>query len=144
MKVICRYNKGSELPQYSKDWEYGFGPKTEFNLELNKEYLAYGMFLSDDGKVYYLLLGEAFQSPYYKPDWYPSVLFDVSDNKIPEWWYFKSFEKDKEFPLDAIWSYEEMTRDESHYIGLIEREIKDLQIFKERKKWIDREYPEEG
>lgn len=141
MKVICKYNKGADLLEYTENWKYGFGPETECNdLKVDDEYKVYGMYLSSRGSLHYLLLGEAFHSPFYQPSWYSSLFFDITDSQIPEYWYYKFL--GPECPVTAIWGYDELVNMEGHYDGLIEREIQHLQIFKERKKITDNEYSE--
>lgn len=61
------------------------------------------------------------------PDWYPIQLFRVEDSSIPNEWRF-AFYRDSAH-LQALWGYEDMIDDESHYDGLLEREVRALEKF---------------
>ncbi|GAB4271355.1 MAG: hypothetical protein Tsb0018_03460 [Opitutales bacterium] len=146
MKVICRCNIGSGLP--SSYYELGYTNQTKFNIQVGKSYWIYGISLWRNETLHYLIADEDehFDYPYYDPTWKPAVLFDIESGKLPRRWYFRKFKEDPEFPLLALWGYDELvnSNDRSHYIGLIEREVEHLKIFQERKKEIDAEYAEEG
>ncbi|MEV5576073.1 hypothetical protein AB0L06_39085 [Spirillospora sp. NPDC052269] len=64
------------------------------------------------------------------PCWYPMEMFDVVDPHLPSDWLFANY-SDSEF-LQAIWGYEELVMDESHYDALLEREDGALVIFNAR------------
>lgn len=64
------------------------------------------------------------------PNWYPIQLFEVAEPVLPNNWLFANFGNSEH--LQAIWGYEELIRDESHYDALLERDPDALRIFSER------------
>ncbi|WP_117215857.1 GNAT family acetyltransferase [Allorhizocola rhizosphaerae] len=64
------------------------------------------------------------------PYWYPIQLFEVADPALPNEWLFADYGNSEH--LQAIWGYEELIREESHYDALLERDADALRIFMER------------
>jgi hypothetical protein len=99
-------------------------PTSKFDLELENEYIVYGISWWN-GVVYYLLIGEGKY-----PHWYPSELFTVSQNAIPGNWFFTTFGDSEKNGLQAILSYNEMVNNlDEHYDSLMEYEPEATKIF---------------
>lgn len=71
----------------------------------------------------------------HRPNWFPMCLLSVNDPRLPEDWLFKYFESegDEEW-LQALWGYERLITDVTHYEALLEREPEALRYFYEEEK----------
>src|SRR3990170_5456101 len=101
----------------------------EFDLTVGKVYLVYGM-LHGSRAIKYLISDKQYNFP----NWYPAELFEVIDHSLPISWYFNFCGYDKH--VNAIWGYKELLNS-NHFINILERKEKDLDIFFERKKEIN-------
>ena len=124
MKIICKYNTGdifreNELP-------IGFFSSTIYNLEVEREYLVMGIMMSEKF-IFYLVDEDG------KPYWYPSKLFQVSDNKVSSSWYFKKFTEDDSIDIDAICGYFELCNQENYLGQLMERDDSAMSIYFKQK-----------
>ena len=128
MQVKCIGNKGKDISDKLLNTGY-CSITTEFYLKLEKIYVVYGIYTSNDGFIFYLL--QDLESGW--PDWYPAELFIVIDHILPLEWSHNFFDYNNS--RSAIFGYKELNFD--HYVGLIEREDKDKEIFLKRKKEID-------
>ncbi|MGA5696810.1 hypothetical protein CN305_12075 [Bacillus cereus] len=124
MKVTCLYNTGNALSKITEE---------TFNLTIEKEYIVYGICKLQSGKLTYLILGERENMP----SWYPAELFKISDALQPLEWYCAEHKQVKDTTIDYIWGYKELALDDTHALGLIERENKDMELFLKRKAEID-------
>ncbi|BAR87185.1 MULTISPECIES: hypothetical protein [Bacillus cereus group] len=124
MKVTCLYNTGSALSKITEE---------TFNLTIEKEYIVYGICKLQSGELTYLILGERENMP----SWYPAELFKISDALQPLEWYCAEHKQVKDTTIDYIWGYKELALDDTHALGLIERENKDMELFLKRKAEID-------
>ncbi|EOO25096.1 hypothetical protein ICM_05916 [Bacillus cereus BAG1X2-3] len=124
MKVTCLYNTGNALSKITEE---------TFNLTIEKEYIVYGICKLQSGELTYLILGERENMP----SWYPAELFKISDALQPLEWYCAEHKQVKETTIDYIWGYKELALDDTHALGLIERENKDMELFLKRKAEID-------
>ncbi|EEM95396.1 MULTISPECIES: hypothetical protein [Bacillus] len=124
MKVTCLYNTGNALSKITEE---------TFNLTIEKEYIVYGICKLQSGELTYLILGERENMP----SWYPAELFKISDALQPLEWYCAEHKQVKDTTIDYIWGYKELALDDSHALGLIERENKDMELFLKRKAEID-------
>jgi hypothetical protein len=64
------------------------------------------------------------------PNWYPIQLFRVADSGLSGSWRFASYCESAH--LQALWGYEELIEDESHYDSLLERDAEALAVFLSR------------
>lgn len=128
MKVKCIKNKGKDLD--ANTLKIVHLATTEFQLNIGEIYVVYGMCLWK-GIMHYLLVDKYKINPF----WFPAELFRVIDNMLPLEWYYNFGGYGEE--INAIWGYKELVLDESHYIGLIEREKKSIEVFLKRKKEIE-------
>ncbi|MEC1982135.1 hypothetical protein P9F15_17120 [Bacillus cereus] len=124
MKVTCLYNTGNALSKITEE---------TFNLTIEKEYIVYGICKLQSGELTYLILGERENMP----SWYPAELFKISDALQPLEWYCAEHKQIKDTTIDYIWGYKELALDDTHALGLIERENKDMELFLKRKAEID-------
>jgi hypothetical protein len=130
MRVLCTANSGSNLS--AKHFERGYAsPSSEFDLEVGKEYVVYGIILWK-GFLLYLILGEGMF-----PHWYPAELFSVTRNELPPDWYFVRRREEDGFEVNAIWGYGELVNTEDHFDALSNLEKRAIDVFVERKKRID-------
>ncbi|PDS25675.1 hypothetical protein [Flavobacterium branchiophilum] len=70
---------------FSNDYDYNFGG---YGIELNMEYLVMGMAIYQDSSCLYYLVDVNG-----KTEWFPYLLFDISDNSLPKNWFVKVYEK---------------------------------------------------
>lgn len=124
MKVTCLYNTGNALSKITEE---------TFNLTIEKEYIVYGICKLQSGELTYLILGERENMP----SWYPAELFKISNALQPLEWYCAEHKQVKDTTIDYIWGYKELALDDTHALGLIERENKDMELFLKRKAEID-------
>ncbi|WP_259418035.1 hypothetical protein [Bacillus toyonensis] len=124
MKVTCLYYTGNDLPKITEE---------TFNLTIEKEYIVYGICKLQSGELTYLSLGERENMP----SWYPAELFEISDALQPIEWYCAEHRHIKDTTIDYIWGYKELALDNTHALGLIERENRDMELFLKRKAEID-------
>ncbi|MBY7125769.1 GNAT family acetyltransferase [Bacillus sp. 16GRE42] len=80
-----------------------------------------------------LILGERENMP----SWYPAELCEISDALQPIEWYCAEHRNVTDTIIDYIWGYKELALDDTHVLGLIERENKDMELFLKRKAEID-------
>lgn len=130
MKVKCIKNSGDTFSE--ELLKQGYNRDSIINLEIPKEYVVYGISLFN-GELDYLILGENENLP----SWYPGELFEVSNPLQPLEWYFADLKHSKATTLEYIWGYKELALNDTHALGLIERENKDIEIFLKRKAEID-------
>lgn len=127
MKVKCKANKGTALME--KTIETGYFRTTEFSLEIGFDYIVYGIVIAR-GVLKYLIIGKNTNVPL----WYPAELFDVIDNLLPLELYFDYLGGTE---VQAIWGYQELIQDESHFDDLAECASEVIEIFLKRKQEID-------
>jgi hypothetical protein len=125
MRVNCNSNSGQTLP--ANYLGLGYTSHSNFNISIGEEYNVFGMALWQG--VILLLLAD----DYHLPNWVPAQLFSVTDSRLPADWLFLQSDKEGEM-LQALWGYERLITDASHYAGLIERESEALQFFYQEEK----------
>ena len=142
MKVRCINNTGKSIRQYEYKslkkeqlGRFGATEYTQFGLEIGKEFLVMGM-LFGEGAVDYLIDDGGYISAY------PYPLFEIIDNKIPSFWYYKAFCcADEKYPYrEAVWGYYELVFDDMHYEQLVDVEKVAYQIYFKRKMELEQEF----
>ncbi len=123
MKVKCIINTPDSIKiDNLKNFNLG--------LILGKEYLIMGMTVSNE-HIWYLIDEQT------KPNFYPSVLFDVVENTISEEWFFRLIDASSDdtapFGKTAMWGYEELILDSLHYENLLMRKSEALHKYFEVK-----------
>jgi hypothetical protein len=136
MKAICRKtsSEGLNLNEVttvlSNDFDYTFGG---YGLELNKEYLVMGIALyTDSNCLYYLIDVNG------RPDWFPFLLFEVSDNSLPANWFTKVIGQNESTTVYCLIGFEELCNQEDFYHNLIEREEYSMRTYFKRKSEIEK------
>jgi hypothetical protein len=129
MRVLCTAKSGESLSV--NHYEHGYTPSTDFDLEIGKDYIAYGISLWN-GLLVYLVVGEGLH-----PHWYPAELFTVSENKLPDDWFFAYFAEKDGAEINAIWGYNELVNNEVHFDGVSNLDQDAIEVFVTRKKEID-------
>lgn len=121
MRVMFNFYDGSKLSQECR--EVGFSEETSFDVSLDIEYVVYG--ISFWRKIIFYLICD----DYKLPNWYPSEIFKIVNNDIPNNWKFVTKENSNEYSVKALLGYPELIEIEEHYAGLIERDKVALDIF---------------
>lgn len=127
MRVLCIFSEGQDLSTKILE-AIPYGDKIFF-LKINEQYGVYGMTIWA-GVLHYLVV-----DVWGRPSWFPAELFAVIDDLIPDNFHFKFYRK---YDISAVWGYKELL-DEQHYDRLIERQEKDLAIFFNNKKILDKQ-----
>jgi len=140
MKVRCKQTtaKGLDLKFVttiiSNDYDFNSGG---YGIELNEEYVVMGITLYSDSNCYYYLIDTNG-----KPTWYPYLLFEIIDNRLPSNWFLKLYNPDTEIEITSILGFEELCNDEDFYDKLIERNDEVMRIYFKRKIELEKELEE--
>ncbi len=129
MKVVCKKTTSKDFDLnfvttiFRNDFDYTYGGK--WGLEINKEYLVMGFFTyKDTACVYYLI------DVHGKPDCFPSLLFEISDNSLPHDWYINI----RNSGFNLICGFEEFCNDEDFFLQLMERQESAIFTYFNKKK----------
>jgi len=134
MKVICiiKTLKGLNLTEkesFFPDW-YDYG------LTIGREYLVMGIMLSKNSNIPCYLIDDDGN-----PFWYPYMLFEVTNNKLPVDWYIDTSIETKGGNIRTLIGFKELCTDEKFHDDLIsEREEYALQTYFKRKEEIFYDY----
>src|SRR4051794_31838199 len=116
MRVRCVSNAYRDLPATSSYHSPDAGDSTFF-LEIDKEYIVYGLWGRGDEVSFSILDNE--YSRY--PNWFPSSLFEVVDGRLPSCWRFLPLMK-ATTPSFVI-TFPEWISVKSFNLNVIERDI---------------------
>jgi hypothetical protein len=125
MRVTCICNNGQSLSD--QFLRRGYTVKSAFSVSVGKEYEVFAMSLWSG--VMLLLLADE----HHLPNWFPMELFSWSDASLPAGWSFVP-SLANEHGLQALWGYQRLTTDASHYDGLVERDPEALRHFYEEER----------
>jgi hypothetical protein len=120
MRAICKANSGEFLS--NELLRLGHTDKSIFSVSVDKEYEVFAMSLWR-GAILILLADE-----HHLPNWFPMELFSLSAPCLPSDWSFVHSPTNKD-GLQALWGYERLIIDVSHYEDLIERDPEALRHF---------------
>lgn len=131
MRAICRSGLGDAIPP-SKRY-LGEVDKTSYSpLTIGESYLVYALLFIFD-RVDFLV-----RAPDQPPFWVPSNLFDMVDSKVPAGWEFCITQSSADyrvlfdtFGINYILGYSLLVNEYQHYVGLVEREPREVHRFVE-------------
>ncbi len=134
MKIKCITNKTSNLPQEILQ-NYKISYK-EFSVKEGIEYTVYALGMNY-GYIWYCICDN---NHFFYPEWNPSPLFEIVDNRLSRYWVLGLGEDNsKKVPL---LSFPEWTNDEYFYGELVDGNSNDPNaiIFKKYKELMDLEF----
>lgn len=129
MKLVCKKTSAKDfdlkevMSLLSNEYDYG--------LILEKEYVVMGIVIYKDSNCLYYLIDEDGW-----PNWYPYLLFEVSDNSLPQDWYISVYNKSSIGDLYCLAGFNELCNDQDYHDLLAERDKKALEIYFLRKNEI--------
>lgn len=138
MKVFCKTNNIFDLVNtYTIDRlkKYISLSDGQLNLELNTEYVVYGILFRDNAPWYYLCLYEDDEYP--SP--FPADLFDISDGRLSSYWKLL-FVKQREGEVLSSLVFNEWRKDPSFYERLIDGDPEAVKLFTKYRQLLDHEY----
>lgn len=129
VKIICKKNtaKGFDL----KEVTTLFNDQYRYELILEKEYYVMGMAIYKSSCCLYYLIDEND-----RPNWYPYLLFSISDNSMPNDWYIWMGTQNPESDIYYLAGFNELCNSENFYDLLIERDKQTLETYFLRKNEI--------
>lgn len=142
MQVICKQinSCGFDLKEvttvFSNDFDYSFGGH---GLELGKEYIVMGVATYKDSNFLYYLIDVNG-----KPEWFPYLLFNVSDHTLPNDWFIKVNNKDEDNDVYFILGFNELCNEEGFYDQLLGRNEIAMSTYFKRKIQIEQKLNEEN
>jgi len=134
MKIRCLTNSLKAL-SLNKSSNYTL-PDAQIFLTIGKEYIAYALSQFYD-EIWYCVCDESYT---YYPVWYPKTLFEISDNRLSEYWVF-SFKEDLKKER-FFFGFPEWADQLDFYDKLTDGEKKEVEIFKGYKELMDLEFPD--
>lgn len=137
MRILCKQTtaEGFDLKEVdtisSNDFDYTFGGA---GLELNKEYLVMGVYLDHRTHVLYYLIDTGG-----RPDWFPHLLFDVTDNAIPEKWFSRIYTSDRS-EIFLVLGFDELCNQDGFFDLLMDRDETTMRTYFRRKIELEKKY----
>lgn len=126
MKVICKKNTSKDFDL--KEVRSVISNEVRYPIEIGKEYLVMGiMILKRDKCIQYLIDDSG------RPFWIPYLLFDISDNALPNNWYVSIFDKNSPGDLFYLSGFYELCNDEDFHDSLMERDEEAMILYFQRK-----------
>ena len=143
MKIRCINNTGLSLRPYELEaitkkevfGRFGVSEMTEYEIEINKEYIVMGLIIFKTYQAY-LIDDKEFISTY------PCQLFELTDSKLNKDWHYRITGNDEEiYPfVQAIFGYSELCNDKQAYQNLlIEMDADAQQNYFKRKAEFEKE-----
>jgi len=138
MKISCTVNNTSELETKKTD-TFGINKKEQYYLTKGEEYTVYAVG-EISGNTWYSILDGGSNAPL----WNPSILFEITDNRLSRHWVF-SLEENEGFKTTFL-SFPEWANDPYYYGNLIEGESDDptALVFRRYKDLMDLEFPDKN
>ena len=129
MLAICRFNRGNAIPIAER--YFGEMDQTDYSpLIIGNSYVVYALLFIFE-RIDFLV-----RAPEQPPFWAPGSLFELVDATIPSGWKFcvtqthpnyrKLFNS---FKINYIMGYSLLINEYQHYVGLVEREPREIQRF---------------
>lgn len=127
MRAICRANTGNALN--APALAIGNTNHSEFDIEVGHDYVIFGI-VDFRHAIHFLVIGESGV-----PTWGPVELFTLTVSQLPQKWYFRYVGDEQ--GIIAIWGYDELVNEPSHYEALIEGDELAIDVFIKRKSDIE-------
>jgi len=132
MLAICKSSLGDAIP-LSKRY-LGEVDQTNYSpLTIGESYVVYALLFIFD-RVDFLV-----RAPDQPPFWAPSYLFDLIDSEVPAGWEFCITQSTADykalidtFGIGYIFGYSLLVNEYQHYVGLVEREPREVHRFLEK------------
>ena len=131
MKAVCKQitSSGFDLKEvttiFSQDFDYSFGGN---GLELGKEYIVMGIATYKDSNCLYYLIDVNGN-----PDWFPYLLFNLSNNSFPNNWFIKINGKREDSDIYSLCGFNELCNEENFYDQLADRNDGAMNTYFKRK-----------
>ena len=142
MRVRCVTNKISNLPADSivaRQKRHYFGNDDFVHLTPNKTYVVYALVECQHEKWIYIADDD------YPSVWYPLGylldFFEVVDERVSKLWKTEVEVACGDAMRGNLRAFEEWTADPNYYGRLVDRGRLEVMLFKERKEFMDLEYP---
>jgi len=87
-----------------------------------------GMRINKQSNCIYYLIDEGG-----RPDWFPYMLFEISDNKLAKDWSIKIFNKEEPGDIYYLCGFWELVNDDNFHDLLIERDQQTMDIYFKQK-----------
>lgn len=134
MRIRCIANAYSLLPPSSILYQSDSGSAT-LSLQIDKEYIVYGIWGRGNEILYSILADEYSRFP----EWFPSMLFEVVDGRVPSCWrYTPQPDTDSKLP-SFLMVFPEWANDRSFNWNLIEGELGHQELWRHYRIRIDTE-----
>lgn len=134
MRVKCQSNTGGGLPTGIRDKALGLIADAEFPLTVGRSYAVYALTVFAGDTWYYLLDDDDRAVPI----WYPAVLFEVTDESIPDDWVFGYVRPRSDDGGYPVVSFPEWALDRHFYERLAEGSAEAQEIFARRRASAER------
>jgi hypothetical protein len=137
MIVICKKidAKGIDLKIvttiFSNEFDYTFAG---YGLELHKKYIVMGMAVYNDSNCLYYLIDTNG-----RPNWFPYLLFDVFDKRLPTNWFVKINNQNIESDIQCLCGFDELCNNPLFYDLLADRNEDALKIYFKKKIELEKE-----
>jgi len=136
MKVKCIHKAWVSVPDYFCIDLEARQRKTEFYIDLDCEYIVYGITIKDNFIWYYVCDNTFLEYPL----WKPSPFFEVVDPRLSRYWIY-SYKKVKNYILCPIMTFPEWANNHpDFYDKLTDCEKSELAIFARYKELMDLEF----
>ena len=134
MKVMCIKNLAKDLDL--NEVKNIFVPQQHYGLIIGREYLVMGMVIYKDSNcLHYLIDNDG------SPNWYPYMLFEITNKKLPSNWYVDVLGKGGDGNLHTLIGFKELCLDDDYHDALIaERDQGALQTYFKRKEELFYDY----
>jgi hypothetical protein len=141
MKIKCIYNHWDQLPEIVPSINLTNRRNSQFYVEVDQEYIVYGMTIRE-GFIWYYLCDQAFT---YFPRWKPSPFFEVIDPRISRYWIYSYKKMDSYLHAHPILTFPEWANNHpDYYDKLTDGRPYEVEVFHTYKEWMDLEFPDKS
>jgi hypothetical protein len=143
MRVRCIWKKGEEAPSR---YTFGRNPNAskDWYLTGGKEYVVYGLKCLE-GRIWYYVVDD---HDLWFPIMKPAPLFEIVDPRPSALWkvvfkYGRDWKTGEDTIETLLLAFEEWSADPEYYERLSDKSLREVEIFKQRRKKMDVEYIED-